>query len=51
MPLSPAAPDLKDRDRNDSAEGAEGGEEKKWIERSENQAGSGEHGAGSGVLE
>jgi hypothetical protein len=30
MPFSPAAPELKDHDRNDSAEG---GEQKKWIER------------------
>jgi len=35
MPFSPAAPELKDHDRNDSAEGAEGGEQKKWIERSQ----------------
>jgi hypothetical protein len=35
MVLSPAAPDLKDHDRNDSAEGAEGGEQKNWIERSQ----------------
>ncbi len=31
MVLSPAPPDLKDHDQNDSEEDAEGGEQKKWI--------------------
>jgi hypothetical protein len=33
--FAPIPPDLKDHDRNDSAEGAEGGEQKKSIERSQ----------------
>jgi hypothetical protein len=35
MPMSPTAPDVKDHGRNDSAEGGEGGDQKKWIERSQ----------------
>jgi hypothetical protein len=35
MVLSPAPPNLKDHDRNNSAEDAEGGDQKKWIDGSQ----------------
>jgi hypothetical protein len=52
MPLSPAALDLKDHDRSDCAEDAEGGDQKKWIERSQciKHLGALEHGAASAAV-
>jgi hypothetical protein len=35
MVFAPIPPDSKDHDRNDSAEDAEGGDQKKWIDRSQ----------------